>query len=50
MKKQNTKPEKNKFRPRKLTGLDKIAARKAAIDQAPQMPNRDTSMRGGTSI
>lgn len=42
--------DKKEFKPRKLIGLDKKAARKAAIDKAPVPPNRDMSMRGGSSI
>lgn len=50
MKKQNTKPAKQKFTPRQLSGLARKAAAKAALANSPQQPNRDQSMRGGTSI
>ena len=38
------------FKPRKLHGLEAQAARKAKIANSPMPPNRDTSMKGGTSI
>lgn len=50
MKKENYKAPKQNFKPRKLTGANKKAAEKAKIANAPVPPNRDTSMKGGTSI
>lgn len=50
MKKENHKASKQNFKPRKLTGVNKIAAEKAKIANAAVPPNRDTSMKGGTSI
>lgn len=40
---------KHTFKPRKLSGLEAQAARKAAIARAPQQPNLNVSMKGGTS-
>jgi hypothetical protein len=42
--------KKKPFKPRKLKGTAKEAARKAKIAKDPQYPNRDMSMKYGTNI
>lgn len=42
--------QKPDFKRRKNSGVEAEAERKANLANAPTPPNRDTSMKGGTSI
>lgn len=45
MKKKSNKAPPLKFKPGKMTTLEKMAMKKAMLDKSPQYPNRDMSMR-----
>jgi hypothetical protein len=48
--KQKTKAPKPVFKQKKMSKTERMAAIKAEIANSPQPPNRDISMKGGTSI